>query len=860
MKILIYKGKSIVGNVNLSSYGKNIIGFGRSSDCDIVLNSIYVSGTHGCFSIEGDSCVVHDMESKNGIKVNGQTVKDKVLEDGDIIEVYSGGEDEVIRMEFMDEPEDSGKSSDSPKKKLPLAVKIAIPVVLVLAAVLLYAFVFKKSAGTPKGEFVAVIEGEYGTETDTITFYDGTYTLKQSIEHNDSYSDEYGNEDTSGRNEEDYIGFGTYKVKNNKIYLYDISDMEWIDEDNELDDADKIVGKYDKKHNEFTITQYGWSDYETKLNTVQNFDTSKDNSDIIFKENDKKAKTKVSIDDKYMSKLNSNIQEASEKALDSIGVDNIFSEGGQSLNVYIDKYNYESGNSDFEKELIDALKDLKDDKLDSMIEEGLIYIHVTVYYNSSDNYTITSDMTSGLYNFEYIGDIPEETGESNDLNNENTDISENDTEEEVVVTDDLKACYAKLSEIAMSVTEIGYAHYSVPDAEDPESAYWYYKYGIADIDSDGYAELIIDAECMNIMFGGTYGHYGDIYKYNADTNEMEYYNGFTNFSDIENAIVRDNGIIEIDGIYVEAYDGALKECGILPVKNPLYENDGSNTNQIIFYSNEPESGYTICVPSPFDIFDLAKITDEEYNDYISKLTSGNVIDVEYQTFNFENIAALNERNPEEYYEATGLPSYRYAPENSSLAYYRELINLYYDMAEADPGSRYDMYVSAGYQTLNYDAGGNTAGSLAMMSDLWVSDSDMFIKYSFYDVDKDGIEELIIDNCIYSYVGGNVVPICQSSFLDYFFIGEDDKIYNSAIGDNAEEFLSRYSLSDGKLTLEKRMIYENDFDNEAYYVCDFNTYDTSEMTYLSVDEGRSMYADMWQNEVEVDNITALYLWK
>ena len=425
MKILIYKGQSIVDNVNLSNYKKNIIGFGRSSDCDIVLNSKYVSGTHGCFTIEGNTCTVHDMDSKNGIKVNGQAVKEKVLKDGDIIDVYSSGGDERIRMEFMAEPE-VDTPSDKTKKKIPLIVKIAIPVVVaVLAALIICVFIFRKNAKTPKGEFVAVIEGEYGTETDTITFYDGTYTLKQSIEHNDAYADEYGHEDTSGRNEEDYIGFGTYKVKNDKIYLYDISDMEWMDEDNELDENDKVIGKYDKKSKEFTISQYGWSDYEIKLNTVQDYDTSNDTSDIIFKENDKKAKTKEKIDDKYISKLNSNIQDAAESSLDNIGIENMFSESGENLNIYIDKYNYDNGNSDFEKEFIDSLKELKDDKLDSMINEGLIYIHVAVYYNSADNYTITSDITSGTYNI-----FSEESLQDEEYNEDEEDIENSQDKED----------------------------------------------------------------------------------------------------------------------------------------------------------------------------------------------------------------------------------------------------------------------------------------------------------------------------------------------------------------------------------------------------------------------------------------------
>ena len=60
------------------------ISFGRSQDCDIVLDANFVSRHHGYLLIKGGEVYVIDDNSKNGIYVNGERIKGRAqLANGD---------------------------------------------------------------------------------------------------------------------------------------------------------------------------------------------------------------------------------------------------------------------------------------------------------------------------------------------------------------------------------------------------------------------------------------------------------------------------------------------------------------------------------------------------------------------------------------------------------------------------------------------------------------------------------------------------------------------------------------------------------------------------------------------------------
>jgi hypothetical protein len=60
---------------------------GRHPDNDIVLDDPYVSKNHAEIRQENNGCFIYDYASKNGTRVNGQTIRTERIVDADIIEI-----------------------------------------------------------------------------------------------------------------------------------------------------------------------------------------------------------------------------------------------------------------------------------------------------------------------------------------------------------------------------------------------------------------------------------------------------------------------------------------------------------------------------------------------------------------------------------------------------------------------------------------------------------------------------------------------------------------------------------------------------------------------------------------------------
>lgn len=66
---------------------KKILLVGRRESCDIVLRFSNVSAHHCQLTVNGGYWYVLDMKSRNGVKVNGNRVKEKRLDPGDILSI-----------------------------------------------------------------------------------------------------------------------------------------------------------------------------------------------------------------------------------------------------------------------------------------------------------------------------------------------------------------------------------------------------------------------------------------------------------------------------------------------------------------------------------------------------------------------------------------------------------------------------------------------------------------------------------------------------------------------------------------------------------------------------------------------------
>src|SRR5207244_10429198 len=61
--------------------GKTVVG--RAPTCDLVINDTSVSRRHAELAVDARTCVVRDLDSRNGTYVNGEQIVQSELRDGD---------------------------------------------------------------------------------------------------------------------------------------------------------------------------------------------------------------------------------------------------------------------------------------------------------------------------------------------------------------------------------------------------------------------------------------------------------------------------------------------------------------------------------------------------------------------------------------------------------------------------------------------------------------------------------------------------------------------------------------------------------------------------------------------------------
>ncbi|HVJ90055.1 MAG TPA: FHA domain-containing protein, partial [Labilithrix sp.] len=82
---------------------------GRSSDCHVTIEDPLVSRHHARIVLDGDRAVLHDLKSRNGVKVNGQPVKESAeLKDGDRLRI---GTQELVFCRVESAPNSSAKTT-----------------------------------------------------------------------------------------------------------------------------------------------------------------------------------------------------------------------------------------------------------------------------------------------------------------------------------------------------------------------------------------------------------------------------------------------------------------------------------------------------------------------------------------------------------------------------------------------------------------------------------------------------------------------------------------------------------------------------------------------------------------------------
>lgn len=82
-KVLVFDSSGVL--LKERQLDRERIKIGRRAGCDIQLDHVSVSGEHALISTIGNDSFVQDMDSTNGVRVNGKLVKSHQLADGDEI-------------------------------------------------------------------------------------------------------------------------------------------------------------------------------------------------------------------------------------------------------------------------------------------------------------------------------------------------------------------------------------------------------------------------------------------------------------------------------------------------------------------------------------------------------------------------------------------------------------------------------------------------------------------------------------------------------------------------------------------------------------------------------------------------------
>ncbi len=101
----------IRGTAPLIVLQRPVLLIGRHVECDVRINSPKVSRRHCCLAMAYDRVLIRDLGSRNGVRVNGRSVDESRLYDGDELAIGPI----LFRLETVDEnPETIGAPSSRP--------------------------------------------------------------------------------------------------------------------------------------------------------------------------------------------------------------------------------------------------------------------------------------------------------------------------------------------------------------------------------------------------------------------------------------------------------------------------------------------------------------------------------------------------------------------------------------------------------------------------------------------------------------------------------------------------------------------------------------------------------------------------
>lgn len=161
--IVIYYGNQKSESYNLEQFQKEVVSFGRQPDNDIVLDLEFVSRIHGVFYMEEGIWYVQDLNSTNGILVNGNRVEQYAIEEGDCICIQGKDSKESISIYIGGGKEAKGNKTKS-KKKLVIILSV---VCVLLAGLIVSLIVYAKHRDSSKKDTATPTDASTEAEAET---------------------------------------------------------------------------------------------------------------------------------------------------------------------------------------------------------------------------------------------------------------------------------------------------------------------------------------------------------------------------------------------------------------------------------------------------------------------------------------------------------------------------------------------------------------------------------------------------------------------------------------------------------------------------------------------------------------------
>lgn len=148
MQIAIYYGDRNLGSYDLEQFHKEVISFGRQPDNDIVLDYDFISRVHGVFYQDNGSWCVEDLDSTNGVYMNGCKIKRQQLRTDDVVTISGKHSNDILEMIVHQPDRQESARKDTKKASQEKMISVRKLVEWIIAFVLIMFIVIE--IGIPK--------------------------------------------------------------------------------------------------------------------------------------------------------------------------------------------------------------------------------------------------------------------------------------------------------------------------------------------------------------------------------------------------------------------------------------------------------------------------------------------------------------------------------------------------------------------------------------------------------------------------------------------------------------------------------------------------------------------------------------